>query len=266
MGSIRFGSLAIVIGLAGGPATALEGLALYDDFSTVTLDPMRWLDVERVRGVSVNTLRMAQRIWGATTSNSGTVESLWTEDVARAGPVTQLRASVRVTAAEVAGCAANRDGTSVFAAVGGTFFNSGNRVPGSLAGDVQAFVFTGRESNSSDPPGVLIVGAQLEMCTDSPCNKSVPIGSDVSLGTVGLNTNVLLQIDWDRANKQFLFSRDKGTPKAVAYTLDDSFDPGNVRKQVATYTEVANCTSGPRPVAYIDAKFDNVAVNAAAKP
>ena len=52
----------------------------------------------------------------------------------------------------------------------------------------------------------------------------------------------------------------------MAYTVDDSYDPGSVFKLVGTDAEVANCTGAPRPYGYIDAKFDNVAVNASAKP
>ena len=92
------------------------------------------------------------------------------------------------------------------------------------------------------------------------------MGPTVSLGTVNLGTATFLQIDWDRANKQFLFSRDKGAATALAYTVDDSAEPGAPFKGVGTQTYTANCASGPRTTAFIDAKFDNFQVNASAKP
>jgi hypothetical protein len=104
------------------------------------------------------------------------------------------------------------------------------------------------------------------MCTSSDCNQSTQIGSTVSLGTVNVGTPIVLQIDWDRATKQFLFSRDKGASTGVAYSVDDSADPGSVWKSIGTRTNTANCMSHPRTTAFVDAKFDNVQVNKAAKP
>ena len=105
------------------------------------------------------------------------------------------------------------------------------------------------------------------LCTASDCSTSTQIGSSVDLGTAAPQTNVTMQVDWDRANKQFLFSRDKGTPTAVSYAgIDDSADPGVVFKNVSTRTAVANCASGPRAYGYMDARFDNVQVNVGAKP
>jgi hypothetical protein len=92
------------------------------------------------------------------------------------------------------------------------------------------------------------------------------MGPVVDLGTVNVGTYTLIQVDWDRPNKQFLFSRDKGAPTAVGYTVSDSSSPGYDYKFVGTRTEVASCASAPRAYAHIDAKFDNVAVNASVKP
>jgi hypothetical protein len=78
--------------------------------------------------------------------------------------------------------------------------------------------------------------------------------------------NTLLQIEWDRVNNRFLFSRDQGVATAVPYTVNDSADPGNSFKSVGTRTDVANCASAPRAFGFIDARFDNVAVNSTAKP
>ena len=135
-----------------------------------------------------------------------------------------------------------------------------------MVGDLLAQIWARRNSDSADAPGVLRVQGWVGICTTSDCSASTQIGPIVDLGTVNVGTNVLMQVDWDRTNKQFLFSRDKSAATALAYAVDDSADPGNPLKIVGTSTTVANCASAPRAFGYIDARFDNVAVNASAKP
>jgi hypothetical protein len=267
--TIRATALALAACAAAGSAAAVEGYTPYDNFQVSPLDPARWQDAERSRMINGGAnLRLVQRDWGATTSDSGAAPGIsWSETIARGGPVTQLRATLKVAAVDVTGCAANPTTSNVRGRVLGSFFNSGNRSAGSSVGDVLAQVWATRASNSADAPGVLRVEGWLGICTSSDCSTSTQIGSTVALGTVNVNTNVVLQVDWDRENKQFLFSRDKGAATAVSYAgIDDSADPGAVFKNVSTRTVVANCASGPRAYGYIDARFDNVQVNAGAKP
>lgn len=260
------GALALGLWTACGPVSALESYVLYDNFTGSILDPARWVDAERTRSVLGNTLRMAQRDWGLTTSDAGSNWTALTETLSRGGPVTQLRAQVRVTAVDQTACPPNATNGRVLARVLGTFFNTGNRVAGSNVGDVLAQVYAARRTDSADAPGVLRVEAQLFLCTSSDCHYATQIGPTLTLGTVNLGTATLLQIDWDRAGKQFLFSRDKATPTALPYTVDDTAEPGGSFKSVGTQTNVVNCASGPRTNGFIDAKFDNVQVNASAKP
>ena len=263
---LRLGALALGLWTAWGSAAALESYALYDNFSAATLDPVRWQDAERSRLVAGKTLRLTQRDWGLTASDAGSNWLSFSQAMTRSGPATQIRAQVRPMALDMTACAANANPTRVLARVHGTFFNTGNRIAGSNVGDVYARIYTVRYSNSADAPGVLRVEGQLFMCTVADCHDATQLGATVALGTVNLGTSTLLQIDWDRANRQFLFSRDKAAPTALAYSVDDSAEPGAPFKGVGTQTYVANCASGPRATAYIDAKFDNVEVNASAKP
>lgn len=262
----RFGALALGIGVACGPAFALESYVLYDDFALPTLDGNRWSAVERVRQVDANAMQLVQREWGLTTSDAGSQSISWSEGVTRPGRITQLRATVRVAALDMTGCAPNPAPTQARARVLATFFNSGNRVPGSLVGDVLAQISVNRASNSADAPGVLRVDASLFMCDSSDCNTGGTSIGFTSLGTTTVGTNTLVQIEWDKANKRMLFSRDQATPAAITYTVDDNTSPGNDFKSVGTRTSVASCASAPRAFAHIDARFDNVSVNASARP
>lgn len=265
---IRASALALAAMATVGTAWAQEKPALYDNFQALNLDPARWVEGERSRTIGSNNLRLLHRDWGSTASDSGsTTGPSWSETLARGAAVTQLRATLKVNAIDLTGCANNPTSTNVRARVIGSFFNTGNRSSGSSVGDVLAQVWAVRHSNSADAPGVLRVEGWVGVCTSSDCNSNVQVGTTVPLGTVNVGTNVTMQVDWDRANKQFLFSRDKGAPTAVSYAgLDDSADPGSIFKNVSTRITVANCASGPRTVGYIDARFDNVQVNTAGKP
>ncbi|HRI17663.1 MAG TPA: hypothetical protein PL196_03990 [Burkholderiaceae bacterium] len=252
--------------LACAQASAAESYVIYDDFATATLDPARWSAVEYTRKVESNAMRLVQRDWGLTNSDAGSQTRYWNENVSRAGPITQFRATLRVNALDMTACPANGTTTSVRARILGTFFNTGTRVAGNGVGDVFGQITLSRASNSADAPGVLRVDALVAMCTSPDCLSSTFIGSSVPMGTVNVGANILVQMEWDRANKRFLFSRDKGAPTAVAYTQDDSADPAVPFKYVGTRTTVASCASGPRAFAFIDTRVDNVAVNASAKP
>lgn len=264
--TVRLGALALGIGLIAHPALALESYVLYDNFSTTPLDGNRWSSVERTRAVEGSALRLMQRDGGLTTSDAGTQITSWGENVTRSGPVTQLRTNLRVNAVDVTGCAPNPAPTQARARLIGTFFNSGNRVNGSFVGDVITQINVYRASNSTDAPGVLRVDASVSMCDSSDCNTGGSTLGTASLGTLDVGINTLLQIEWDRVNKQFLFSRDGGVPTAVPYTVNDTLTPGNDFRSVGTRTHVASCASAPRAFGSIDARFDNVSVNASAKP
>lgn len=253
--------------LAAPSAQALESLALYDDFGAPTLDPQHWAADLQSRGVEGEALRLRWRGRGGSASDSGTALMDGRRvSIARALPVTKLRANVRVTALELTGCAANPTPTSVSAGIGGLFFNTGNRGSGSSVGDVAATLWATRDSASADAPGVLRVQGRIFLCTDRHCDAMSQLGSTVDLGAVASGTGVLLQLEWDRANKRFLFSRDGGPAAPLAYTLDDSADPGRQYKSLMAATTIANCASGPRALGAIDARFDKVAVNASAGP
>ena len=212
-------------------------------------------------------LRLIQRDLGSQTSNSGVFSNSWNTSLTNPSPVTQMKGVITVNAFEVTSCASSTDVGQVQARLVGGFFNPGVATAGNRVNDVGAVIRLFRNSNSADAANVLRVQGTVFQCTQSDCNTTIQIGSTASLGTVNVGSNVVLQVDWDRANKQFLFSRDKGTPTPVSYAgIDDSADPGAVFKSAGTRTVVANCASGPRAYGFIDARIDNVQVNTTAKP
>lgn len=277
MRSIPAGALALGAVLSCSTAQALEPWVLYDDFAAPLLDKGKWPDtaLERRREQTGGLLRLVQRDTGLNTQDTGRNGASWSHSVSRGTPVRQLRAAVRVNAVSAIGCSSpstNTTPTLVRARLLGTFFSTGNRVPGNNVGDVLAQIYLFRDSASSDPVGTLRIEARLNLCQDSTCNAASPIGSTVSLGTATVGQNVLLTMEWDPSVRSFRFSRDNGaTWASVAYdgaglSLDDRAEPGNLFKSVGLRTDVANCSGGPRAEGYIDAQFDNVAVNRSAAP
>jgi hypothetical protein len=270
---------ALVLGLAAacGPAAAVEPWALYDDFSSTFLDPAKWpaTGQERRRLVEGNVARLMQRDLGRTDTDSGRNGASFGNSLTRGTAVKQMRSYVRINAIEMTACSApsvNTTPTRVRARLVNTFFNTGNRVTGSNVGDVLAQLYMYRDTNSSDPANTVRIEGSVIQCRDSTCIDGNTVGTTGPMGTAILGQNVLLTMEWDRVAKQFRFSRDNGlTWFPVSYntatlSLDDSSEPGNMFKSIGTRTDVANCASGTRASAYIDAQFDSVAVNKSAAP
>ena len=74
-----------------------------------------------------------------------------------------------------------------------------------------------------------------------------------------------LRVQWDRENHRFIFQRDDDPEVVAPYTVSDTA-PAGARVKRWTSISVANCTATPRPVAFIEALFDDVMVNESAAP
>ena len=77
---------------------------------------------------------------------------------------------------------------------------------------------------------------------------------------------VRLRVQWDRDNHRFIFQRDDDPEVLAPYTVSDSAPPGIQVKLLDALHFVPNCTATPRPVAFIEALFDDVMVNESAAP
>lgn len=248
-------------------ASAAEPYRTYDNFSSSPIDANRWLNTERVLEIQRGSLRLKQRTFGSATSDAGATFVNWNDNLANPAAVTQLKAKVTVDALEVASCPANTAIGQSRARIVGGFFNVGTPTPGSQVGDVIAQVRITRFSNSADPAGVLRVQGIASACTNVDCSTANVIGNIVELGTVAVGQATTVQMQWDQPAKTFTFSRDNGAASgAVAYVESDANPPGLPFKQMSTRVDLPNCASAPRTAALVDARFDNVQVNASAAP
>jgi hypothetical protein len=266
--AIAAAALACAFPLA--PAFAVEPFKVVDKFSAGPIDQSLWLNVERTRAIKNGQLNLVERNYGPTAGDSGYAKSVWGNDFANPDAINEVRTKVTVNALEVDACAANASVGSSRARIDGSFFNVGTPVPGSQAGDVQVQLRVIRTSVSTDPAGVLRVEGRADQCNAFDCSLYTQLGTNVQLGTVNVGESVTLQLQWDQAGKQFVFTRDPGTATAasasIAYTVGDTATPGYPYKAISVRTDVLACMSGPLTQGFVDASFDNVAVNKSAAP
>ncbi len=247
-------------------AQAVEPFVGYDNFSSGAIDLGRWFNAENVRAIERGQLRLMQRNYGITGSDTGLGFSNWSESLTNAPAVTALKARITVRSIEVAGCAANPSPGQTRARIAGGFFNTGTPTPGSQLGDMFVQVRVTRFSNSTDPAGVLRVQGIAAVCTTADCVNTRLVGNIVDLGTVNVGTATTVQMQWDQPAKTFWFSRDNGAFSGSAtYTDSDGSPPGSNFKQLSTRMDLPSCTAGAA-VGSIDARFDNIAVNQSALP
>jgi hypothetical protein len=284
MKTILYYSTVLIVVLTGIPAQAQEPLVLYDKFESKFLDREKWIGVQSLSagGELLETVRLIKtepiylyrglnilsRGYGSTASGDGT-SFVGNRVVFPDGSgIKTVQAKVQVKRYQVTECTGNPIATEARARIGGYFFNTDIPTPGDSTNDVVAFINIGRSSSSSDPGNVLEVFGYLVQCADLGCWTGTLLDSK-DLGTVRLNQRVKLRITWDQVNHQFIFQVGKGPDVLSPYAVPDTAPPGtpnggNKRLEVAHF--IANCTTAPRPVAFMEAFFDDVFVNESAIP
>lgn len=248
------------------PAQSAEVYKVYDDFTSGLVDPDRWNQIELVRRQRDGQLVLRQRSLGTQTANTGSQDTNHSMSLDEPARITQLGANITVTEWAATGCTANSTPTEGRARLIGSFFNQGVSTPGSQVNDVLAQVRVYRRTNASTPAGTLTVEGLALVCTNSDCSTSTLLGGVQDLGTTMVGSSIKVTMAWDQANKQFQFARDGGSPLIVAYALADTTPPSVPLKSLQTRTQMANCFSGPRTEATVEASFDNVVVNASGVP
>jgi hypothetical protein len=252
------------------PSYALEPFATYDNFTTALLNPLRWYGgeftsrgEEALRMVESGKLHMAYRAYGNKGTNSGTrVATLLLFLLRKVAAITAMKATVRVLSPFTAtGCTANPATTSSRIGLQGSFFNTDTPMPGLFANDVRAGI--GVFASPSEP-GVLRVQSFVYECHDTSCSSFTIIGGN-DLGTVSVNTDVMLQMQWDPPNNRFLFQRDSQAAVSVSYgSLADTAKPGVGFKTLEVVHFPENCVANPRPQGFLNGTFDDVQVNQSA--
>lgn len=258
-----------------GTAQAAAPTALYDNFSASQINPVKWAggesddaraNLENLRYVVGNaTLGNRLRLYGRGSSaswlNSGTLYGSNSLGFRNPNPVTAIKASVWANSATVTKCPGNPDMSVVRARLGGTFFNVGPLpIPGDNTYDVLAQIRVQRASDSTDAPNVVRVRYTVSVCLDTGCFNGLNLGSAELGPPVNPGQKVTLSLEWDKANKRFIFRRD-ALAAVIQYTVPDASAPGYGYKNLHVGYFVANCASATPLTAAMDAYFDDVYTN-----
>lgn len=265
--ALRAGA-ALLAAAAACSAQAAESYTNWDNFDGATeINMTRWLGPERHRLVESGALRMIQRDLGSQQNNTDVFSNSWSLNLANPGPVTQMKGAITVNAFEVTHCAGNANAGLLQARFAGGFFNAGPGVPSqdNRTNDVGATIRLRRDSNSPDAANVLRVQGTVFQCTTADCNYgSISLG-DVDLGTALVGQTVSLRMEWDKPNKRFNFFLGNNPVQRITYSVAHDLAPASTFRLIGTRTTVSHCMAG-RTEGFIDAKFDNISVNASALP
>ena len=261
--------------MLGSFAHALEPFVLYDDFGSKIIDETRWYGeygiatgvsiLEDIREIKSGRLHVLSRYYGNMGSDSGTSRGFSRLGFANPNTITAMKATVQVMSEEADGCPNNSFATTVRAALQGTFFNTGTPTPNSSVNDVLAGIGIELTSNSSNAPNILNVLGYVIRCNDSSC-VSYSLLRGENMGTIKLKAKTDLSVQWDQPNHQFIVQVGKLPPVSLPYAVSDTHPPGVNVKELRLTNYIANCTTEPRLVGFVDAYFDNVFVNQSAAP
>jgi hypothetical protein len=252
------------------PQASVAQLKLYDNFSSGRINPSKWIgepaslaggsDQDR-REVSIGLcgkgenrrLQMSQTSYSAIPDSNGSSGVGFGLGFAQPSQVKAVSFTLAVDEMEVVDCGSNSSSGTV--GFFGDYFNPTGATNGQT-GDIVASIAVTRFSQTGD----LDVGATVSQCQDAQCNGQTTIGFQ-DLGFVKAGSTNRFSAIWDQPNHQFIFRLNNNPQIAVPYAMPDTLPPGKADKSFFVFGEVPHCTTKPRPVASIDAGFDNVYVN-----
>jgi len=275
---ISFLVMVAICAVIASPASAQ--LVLYDNFEASLLDPGRWFGAES-EGTGIRILESRRQIkiepvfgfrglnifarsYAATGSNTSRFSSSDRLVFNDGSLIKTIQAAVLVKKFEETACATNTSVTEPRVRIGGFYFNTGTSIPGDSTNDVQAFIIVGRPIDATDlAADELKIYARVNLCSDADCSNSTDIGGQ-DIGTVRVNKKVKLRITWDQANNRFVFQKGKAAEVSINYAVPVGSGPGTLNggnKRLEVHLLIPNCTSAPRPVASLDAFFDDIMIN-----
>jgi hypothetical protein len=240
---------------------------VYDDFNAKEINPALWITqqsgsggLELIRQPWLGKLVMSHRVVGETTTSTGQNTSRNQLRFRNGSGISTIKFTMKARNLAVLGCEAVGANTSrSLAGFFSALFNDGSRTSSEdQTGDIGAFIFLQRTSDSTDPDNLLRVEAGMIRCASSNCSAVEDIGL-LDLGTVAQNENVSLSVSWEDAEKRVRFQKNDEPIQLVNYS-QAVVTPRGFRV-LEVRGEAANCNVGERPFAKITAVFDNVVVN-----
>ena len=259
----------VSLGFAGASQAQL---VLYDDFNKGPINPAKWSggegssgplapNDETARKIAGKQLEIDLATWGRTDSNIGSTGAGSNLSVTNPGPVTTIQADVTVKSATVVGCAANTTRTAARASIAGGFFNDGTSPgPGDRTGDIFVGIQSVRNTITGDR-----IHAFVDRCTNANCTTFVTPFFVVFTASWVQGVANTLSVQWDKPNKQFIFTVNPGGSQEqhiFTYAFSDTNGPVVDFKNVQVDNSAASCLGpAPRASAAMKALFDNVMLN-----
>jgi hypothetical protein len=254
-------SLLITLGFSFQALAQQPTTVLYDNFNQGFLSPSKWNTsspcftwtvLECVREIQNGELRLAVRGYGSKDSNVGSQYGESELHFLKPAPIRSIATQLVIRRTSALGCAANTDGSHTHAIIQGNFFNSGS---GNVTDDVQALLVFDRYS--SDPQGVTTVEAFMSW--------QGQFFGFVTLGTVKLGQTIVAQLQWDRANHQFIagwtdVATGAVTQAQLPYAISDAAPAAAPDKLLGVRAFTPNCLGTRMLTADMEATFDDVVV------
>jgi hypothetical protein len=247
--------------------TAEAQLTLYDDFSAKEINGDLWTSqqsgsggLDLVRQPLSGKLLMSLRVVGDTSTDTGQRTSHNQLRFRNGSGINTIWFNLTVRSFAVLGCEAVGAGSSrSLAGFFSALFNDGSSAgPGDQTGDIGAFIFLQRASDSPDAADLLRLVAGMVRCAGPACSPVEDIGL-LDLGTVPQYNTVGLGMVWEAAQKRVLFVKNDEPAQLVSYP-QDLVTPRGFRV-LEVRGEAASCDLGGSPFAKMTAVFDNVYVN-----
>jgi len=242
---------------------------LYDDFSGNQIDPAKWIgaggdqylrETERTlvperEHPQGHRLKLAQRAYSDVLTDTNGTGGIFGLAFTRPDSVNDITFRVEVENTSTIACASNpTQETLAGAEFRGRFFNT-EIFPGpSSFGDVEAVISLTRHANLGPE---LHVEALFEHCDDFFCGARTNLGF-AELGVTSVGRPTTLHIKWDHPNHQFVFQMNSKASVTLPYTVPDFSPPSVTVKSIDLARVIPNCTSFPRPLASMEAYFDNI--------
>src|SRR6516162_17615 len=209
-------------------------LVLYDNFASKHIDPSKWIAwqffdpdlreaVRQLVGEEENRrLHLSQRVYSATTDDSGASGGGFGLAFPDPNAITELSFTLAVNDAVAVGCASNPSGQIVTGAEFRSRFFNTEVSPTSSTGDVEVVIAANR--NATDTSPALEVIGFYQRCDDEFCGARTNLDFH-RLGFVQPNTSNTLHLKWEKQNHRLIFQLNSEPPVLSPYAVSDTSAP-----------------------------------------
>ena len=273
-------TIVVIAAITGAPEDAYAQWEVYDTFSEGRIDPAKWRGFEVAGALASPNTEIERQVilshwkfgkrrsgtlheklvaYGSAASDSGSTSHTTGLQVTDPSAIIGIAAKVAVIDAVAKGCVANSIAARARAQVVGEFFNDGSSSgPGDRTGDIISGIQKHLDSNTGKE-----IAAFITRCNDSACISQTTLAAHLFSATWHFGQPHILQVAWDAANDQFIYTVNPGGPgeesQVLSYGVSDSDPPALDFKQLSLNLTTSNCLGDQRRTA-MEAAFDKAEI------